>query len=207
MRRAIGSRYPAGMTFWKRFRPTPATPELSVLMVCMGNICRSPLAEAVLRDKLLRAGLGQRVRVDSAGTHSDRGSPPDPRAIKAGAVRGLDLSGLRSRRIEAADFERFDLLLAMDEDNLATLQDLCPAPLHSRVQLLLTASPRSDGKREVPDPYYGSTEGFEHVLDLMAPAIAAISLRLQRQLASPTAGHAQTVPGELATRERVPNLD
>lgn len=168
--------------FWKR-KP-PAAFELSVLMVCMGNLCRSPTAEAVLRSKLQRAGLGDRVRVDSAGTHSDKGTPADPRAVAAGAKRGHDLSRTRTRRVDPADFEQFDLVLAMDEQNLANLQSASPEPQRDRIQLLLDMVPNLEGVREVPDPYYGAPAGFERVLDLIEPACDALVGKLRERLAT-----------------------
>ncbi len=133
-------------------------------MVCLGNICRSPTAEAVLRAKLDAAGLGQRVAVDSAGTGDWHvGSPPDARSQRHAAKRGYDLSSLRGRQVAEADFHRFDLILAMDEDNLADLQRLAPEG-SSRAEVRLFAS------IEVPDPYTGGAAGFEQVLDLVEAA-------------------------------------
>ncbi len=135
--------------------------ELRVLMVCLGNICRSPTAEAVLRAKLEASGLAERVVVDSAGTGDWHiGNPPDPRSQRHAAKRGYDLSALRGRQVGEADFRRFDLILAMDEDNLADLQRLAPASAH-RAELCLFA------QVEVPDPYMGGAAGFERVLDLV----------------------------------------
>ena len=176
---------------WFRRRP-PA--RLQVLMVCMGNICRSPIAEAVLRSKLDQAGLGGDVAVDSAGTHGfHRGSAPDPRGVAQAARRGYQVAGLKSRPVEAADFERFDLVLAMDRSNLATLQERCPPAQHHRLHLLLPFAdaerPAGPGKAaatdEVPDPYYGSLAGFEVVLDLIEPACDGVVQALQRRLAEP----------------------
>jgi protein-tyrosine phosphatase len=157
-------------------------PHLSVLMVCMGNICRSPTAEGVLRQRLQAAGLADRVSVDSAGTHGYHvGDPPDERAQKHALRRGVDLSRQRARRVRDADFLRFDLLLAMDDDNLAALQRICPAGLEDRVRLLLSFAP--DGPiREVPDPYYGGAGGFEQVLDLVELACDGLVAELRRRL-------------------------
>ena len=141
-----------------------------VLMVCMGNICRSPTAEAVLRAQAALRGLAPRVEVDSAGTHGwHAGEPPDARAQSHGAKRGYDLAPLRARRVQAADFERFDLILAMDRDNLANLLDLRPAGAETRVELLMRYA-RRHAVDEVPDPYYGPAAGFERVLDLIEDA-------------------------------------
>ena len=137
---------------------------MKVLMVCLGNICRSPTAEAVLRAKLEAAGLAHRVAVDSAGTGDWHiGSPPDARSQRHAAKRGYDLSALRGRQVAEADFHRFDLILAMDEDNLAELQRLAPESA-SRAELRLFADV------EVPDPYVGGPAGFEQVLDLVEVA-------------------------------------
>jgi len=147
-----------------------ASSPIRVLMVCLGNICRSPTAEAMLRRKLHEAGLDERVVVDSAGTadyHVD--SPPDRRAISHGERRGLRMQHLRGRQVERADFDRFDWILAMDEDNLADLKRLRPAGSRARVALLMSFAPGA-GSREVPDPYHGGADGFEHVLDLTSAA-------------------------------------
>ena len=133
----------------------------------MGNICRSPTAEAVFKHVVNEAGLSARIRSDSAGTHAYHiGDPPDARAQRHAAKRGYDLSALRARRVEAADFERFDYVLAMDETNLTALRRLCPAQYRERVKLFLEFAPEA-GRRDVPDPYYGGAQGFEDVLDLV----------------------------------------
>jgi protein-tyrosine phosphatase len=170
------------MAFWNRFRASSANFESGVLMVCTANICRSPLAAAALHQRLVRAGLDRRVCIESAGTHADRGAPPDPRAVAAGRRRGLDLAKSRSKRVDDADFERFEWVLAMDQDNLGHLAERCPEPFRARVGLLLDVAPRDDGEREVPDPYFGSPAGFERVLDLIEPACDALLLRLQQRL-------------------------
>jgi protein-tyrosine phosphatase len=147
-----------------------ATRPIRVLMVCLGNICRSPTAEAMLRKKAHEAGLDDRLEVDSAGTadyHVD--SPPDRRAVAHGERRGLRMQQLRGRQVSREDFERFDHILAMDEDNLANLLRIRPRGSHAKVALLLSFAPEA-GAREVPDPYYGGAEGFERVLDLTAAA-------------------------------------
>lgn len=137
---------------------------MRVLMVCLGNICRSPTAEAVLRAKLEAAGLAQRVEVDSAGTGSwHLGDPPDPRSQRHAARRGYDLSALRARCIAEDDFHRFDLILAMDHNNLADLRRLAPEGGHG-------AELRLFAPIEVPDPYSGGAAGFERVLDLVETA-------------------------------------
>ena len=149
----------------------PTAPnKIRVLMVCLGNICRSPTAEAMLRRKAHEAGLDGRIEVDSAGTadyHVD--SPPDRRAIAHGERRGLEMRHLRGRQVSREDFDRFDHVLAMDEDNLMNLRRLRPPGSHAKLALLLSYAPEA-GALEVPDPYYGGPEGFETVLDLAAAA-------------------------------------
>ncbi len=143
---------------------------IAVLMICMGNICRSPTAEGVLRAKLAAAGLADRVRVDSAGTHAYHvGEPPDGRAQAHAARRGYDLSALRARAVDAGDYQRFDLLLAMDWDNLALLQDDCPPGSERKLRRLMEFAPGGAGE-VVPDPYYGDSQGFEDVLDRVEAA-------------------------------------
>jgi protein-tyrosine phosphatase len=147
-----------------------------VLMVCLGNICRSPTAEAVLRHKLQVAGLAGRVEVDSAGTGSWHiGSPPDARSQRHAARRGYDLSALRARQVSEDDFHRFDLILAMDHDNLADLQRLAPDG-SARAEVRLFA------EVEVPDPYTGGPDGFERVLDLVESCSQAWVENLSRRL-------------------------
>jgi protein-tyrosine phosphatase len=151
------------------------TVRLRLLMVCLGNICRSPTAEAVLRQKLAAAGLGEQVAVDSAGTGGWHvGDPPDARSQRHAASRGYDLSTLRARRVAEADFERFDLILAMDENNLADLQRLRPP--HGRAELRLFAG------QPLPDPYGGGAAEFEQVLDLIEAAGDALTRELALRL-------------------------
>jgi low molecular weight protein-tyrosine phosphatase len=141
-----------------------------VLMVCMGNICRSPTAEAVLREKLRTAGLADRIEVDSAGTHDwHAGAPPDPRSVAHARRRGYDLSALRSRPVRSSDFEQFDLILAMDWDNLEHLASLCPAPHRAKLGRLTEHCQRL-ASPVVPDPYAGPANGFERVVDLVEDA-------------------------------------
>ena len=141
-----------------------------VLFVCLGNICRSPTAEAVFRDLQAREAPGLGVEADSAGTEGyHTGSEPDERSIAAAARRGIDLRGLRARTVTPDDFERFDLLLAMDQQNYRRLLQIAPPGRRDRVRLFLEYAPGL-GRREVPDPYSGGAEGFEEVLDLVEAA-------------------------------------
>ncbi len=157
-----------------------------VLFVCMGNICRSPTAEGVFR-KLVAAQLPDLViDVDSAGTHAYHvGEAPDTRARSAAAGRGVDLGSIRARRVSPEDFERFDLVLAMDRLNHVTLLDICPAELHERVRLFLEFAPQL-GRSDVPDPYYGGANGFEHVLDLVEEASNGLIEHIRREVATTT---------------------
>ena len=153
-----------------------------ILFVCMGNICRSPTADGVFRQKVAEQGLGQQVRVDSAGTHNYHpGNPPDSRAQAAAKRRGYDLSSLRARQINAADYTSFDLILVMDQDNLAVLQDDCPSEQQHKLRLL-TEFCQVRKASVVPDPYYGGADGFEHVLDLVEDACEGLLVHVRRQL-------------------------
>ena len=145
--------------------------KIKVLFCCMGNICRSPTAEGVFLSLLEKRGLSQRVEVDSAGTHGHyhAGEQPDRRAREAASGKGVDLSGLRARRVHAKDFERFDYVLAMDIDNYNGLIDICPEGFDDRVRLFMDFAPEL-GIREVPDPYYGGPAGFEHVYQMVEQA-------------------------------------
>jgi len=141
-----------------------------ILMVCLGNICRSPTAEVVLRSRAAKRGVLDRVLVDSAGTGDwHAGSPPDRRAIAHAAKRGYDLTPLRARQVTAEDFERFDWILAMDQSVLRELKTLQPAAFAGRIGRFLDFAPHT-GLRDVPDPYYGGAVQFERVLDLVEHA-------------------------------------
>lgn len=156
--------------------------ELSVLFVCLGNICRSPTAEGVFRRLAQEAGLDGRIHIDSAGTGGYHiGAPPDARAMAAARARGVDLSGIRARKVTIEDFEAFDLILAMDEDNLLELREIAPEQTRARLALLLDYAPGQTG-RAVPDPYYGGKNGFERVLDLVNEACAGLVGELRRRI-------------------------
>lgn len=157
-----------------------------VLFVCMGNICRSPTARGALV-KVLREQLPDLVvEVDCAGTHAYHvGEPPDPRAQRAATRRGIDLSDFRARRVDPSDFERFDLVLAMDKLNRTVLEDMAPPELHGRIRLLLEFAPGL-GREEVPDPYYGGGNGFEIVLDLVERAATGLVEHIRIAARAPT---------------------
>jgi protein-tyrosine phosphatase len=143
---------------------------MRILFVCLGNICRSPTAEAVVRTLAARELPELGLEVDSAGTAGYHiGEPPDPRMRAAAARRGYDLTALRARIVEPRDFTRFDLILAMDRENLAVLRRRAPEETRERVRLFLEFAPQGE-LREVPDPYYGGPNGFEEVLDLVEAA-------------------------------------
>ncbi len=144
--------------------------KIRVLFVCMGNICRSPTAHGIFRRLVEEAGLEGLVEIDSAGTHAYHvGKAPDPRAQQTARGRGLELSDLRARQIRPEDFERFDYILAMDEDNHYSLSLICPAEHQQKLRLLMEYAPHW-GEREVPDPYYGGAQGFERVFDMVEAA-------------------------------------
>jgi len=154
--------------------------EVSVLMVCMGNICRSPLAEGWLSHRLAYRPQGPKVHVDSAGTHGyHAGSAPDPRAQAAAARRGFHIGHLGARQVVAEDVERFDLVLAMDSDNLEYLQALASGNQADKIRLFLDFAPNA-GSRNVPDPYYGGDTGFERVLDLVEQAVDGLLPELEK---------------------------
>ena len=153
---------------------------MRVLFVCMGNICRSPTAEGVFLKALEDYAPDLDVDVDSAGTHSYHvGHAPDRRAQNAAQARGVDLSTLRARLVIEEDFSHFDLVLAMDDDNISELHELCPVEYRSRVRLLMDFAP-ADTQAFVPDPYYGGGNGFEKVLDLVEIAALGLIEELRR---------------------------
>jgi low molecular weight protein-tyrosine phosphatase len=150
----------------------------SVLFVCLGNICRSPTAEGVLRGIAAREFSGLKLVVDSAGTANYHvGEPPDRRTVAAARRRGYDLGGLRARQVLREDFTRFDFVLAMDRANLSELTRLRPERAAARLALFLEYAPEA-GELEVPDPYYGGVEDFERVLDLCEVAARGLLTHL-----------------------------
>ena len=151
-----------------------------ILFVCTGNICRSPTAEGVVKIIIKNNGMDSLIKVDSAGTHGYHiGEPPDPRTCEAALRRGIDLSGYRARKVVPEDFERFDLLLAMDRDNLALLQRGARPEYQAKLGLFMNYASRFDAE-EVPDPYYGGEQGFELVLDMIEDAGQGLIRALQR---------------------------
>jgi protein-tyrosine phosphatase len=155
---------------------------IRVLFICMGNICRSPSAEAVFKHYVAQAGLQDVIYSDSAGTHDYHiGEPPDARARAAAQRRGYDLESLRARHMSARDFATFDLVLAMDEHNLNALQRDCPPEHRHKLRLFLEFGSKLD-VREVPDPYYGGPQGFESVLDLVEDAAQGLLRHIRTQL-------------------------
>ena len=158
---------------------------MHIVFVCMGNICRSPTAHGVFRHRLIAAGLADRVTVDSAGTHAYHvGEPPDPRSLQHAARRGIDLSDLRARHLDDADFARADLLLVMDWDNLALVEAVCPDPRwRPRIRRLTEFCRRTDAAI-VPDPYLGGAAGFEQVLDLVEDACDGLLDHVRHRLAA-----------------------
>lgn len=145
-----------------------------VLMVCMGNICRSPMAEGMLRKAVQEAGLAHEILIDSAGTHSYHiGDPPDPRAQQAARQRGADISRLRGRKVADTDFADFDYILVMDGDNHRQLIERAPSQYHGKIRRLLSFS-RKYPNLDVVDPYYGGAQGFEENLDMIEDAVQGL---------------------------------
>jgi protein-tyrosine phosphatase len=152
---------------------------VKVLFVCLGNICRSPTAEGVFRDLVGKTAPDLQVHIDSAGTAGYHiGAAPDARSQSAALRRGIDISDLRARQISRGDFTAFDLILAMDGDNLRDLEAKCPSHAHARLRLFLDYAPQT-GRTEIPDPYYGGAADFELVLDLCAAAARGLIVELQ----------------------------
>lgn len=145
--------------------------KVSVLFVCMGNICRSPTAHGVFRKMVEDEGLTDKIGVDSAGTHSYHvGNPPDERSQRTALTRGLDMSDLRARKAKEQDFDQFDLVLAMDRDNYAILESYTSSETASKLKLFMEFGSDQWRTNEVPDPYYGGANGFETVFDMVEDA-------------------------------------
>ncbi len=153
---------------------------VSVLFVCLGNICRSPTAQGVFEQLVQLQGLADRILIDSAGTHAYHvGKQPDSRAQAAARVRGMDLSGQRARQVARGDFSQFDYILAMDHDNLEDLQRLAGGKTGENVRLFMSFASRWQAD-EVPDPYYGGDNGFERVLDMVEDAAEGLLEHIRR---------------------------
>jgi len=178
----------------------PVLRPIRILFVCLGNICRSPTAEGVMRALVREAGLEESIELDSAGTGGWHvGSPPDERATETALARGIALEG-SARQVRREDFEDFDLILAMDQANLAELGRLAPdGQARSRVRLLREFDPASSApvasrrpteELEVPDPYYDSSRGFEDVLDIVQAACVGLLEELREQLEQARGGAA-----------------
>ena len=165
-------------------------PVFSVLFVCMGNLCRSPTAQGVFRQRVASAGLARQVRIASVGTHAALGERADPRAQACARQHGYDLSDLRSRPLVTGDCETFDLLLAMDAHNLGHLRRFCPPAQQQRVRRLTEFCLRAEHTEhrehaaalDVPDPYYGNAQGFAQVLALIEDACDGLLIYVQQQL-------------------------
>ena len=152
---------------------------IGILMVCLGNICRSPMAEGVLRQQLEAAGLGSRVRVDSAATGTSHlGHPPDERAIACAARNGVDISAQRARRLLAEDFDEFDVILCADRTILHDARIRKPRTAHAQVELMLEWS--GAGRKDVPDPYYGSQRDFDQAFKLVEKVAAGVVERVRQ---------------------------
>jgi protein-tyrosine phosphatase len=154
---------------------------VKILFVCLGNICRSPTAEVVVRTIASREAPELDLEVDSAGTAGYHvGEPPDPRTREAAARRGYDLTALRARVVEPADFERFDLILALDREILRVLRRRAASTWQARLRLFMEFAPEA-GPEDVPDPYYGGPNGFEEVLDLVEAAARGLLKHLRER--------------------------
>ena len=159
-------------------RHAGVSPAKRLLFVCTGNICRSPLAEAIFRHQAEQAGRGSDFEVDSAGTHGyHEGEPADPRARRVGAARGVAVTSI-AREVRDSDFKRFDLILALDRGHLRDLQRRCPAPLRDKIRLMRDFGDPPGG--DVPDPYYSGEEAFEEVFDLLDGCCRGLLAELTR---------------------------
>lgn len=163
----------------------------NVLFVCMGNICRSPSAEGIFIQQMQDSAFRAQISTDSSGTHGYHiDHPPDPRAITTAAANGVDIAQLRARKVRPSDFDEFDLIIAMDNDNLAILESLQPAGSRAQLKLMLDYLPKNSPglsarqllETEVPDPYYGDMRDFEYMFELLAPASAGLLKAIEQQL-------------------------
>jgi protein-tyrosine phosphatase len=155
---------------------------VKVLFVCMGNICRSPTAHGVFRHLVKVSGLTHQIEIDSAGTHAYHiGNPPDERSAQTAKKRGIDLSDLRARKVDLGDLYQYDYVLAMDKRNQEILLDMAPSDVKHKIRLFLEFAPQW-GKQEVPDPYYGGEDGFEHVFDLVQAASEGLLIDIRQRL-------------------------
>ena len=177
---------------------------IKVLFVCMGNICRSPTAEGVFRKKLRERRLDGRVEVDSAGTHAYHvGEAPDQRTQRAAASRGYDLSNMRARKVAPQDLDYFDMILAMDRNNLEVLKRICPPEKYGRLGLFMSYSGNFEDD-EVPDPYYGLGHGFDLVLDMIEDATQGVIEVIQQRLAPAAAKPEPLLLGDLSSSVQIP---
>lgn len=172
---------------------------MKILFVCMGNICRSPTAEGVFRELASESPLAGSLEIDSAGTIGiHAGHPSDPRSIEHAALRDIDLRNLRARKVIAADFEQFDHVIAMDEQNVKSLKSICPARHLGKIKLLLGFADACK-LREVPDPYYGAGGDFELVLDVIeegSRGLVNYLVNQQRAITAEPAESAHSVKGQ-----------
>lgn len=153
----------------------------SVLFICMGNICRSPTAEGIFRHLIREKNIVEQFELDSAGTHAYHiGTKPDSRAQATAESRGIDLSDLRGRKVTVSDFDKFDYVLAMDKDNYSMLKELCPSAKRQNLKLFLDFA-EDLSFNEVPDPYYGGTDGFEKVFDMLENASLGLLEHIQNK--------------------------
>lgn len=168
-----------------------AKPEKSILFVCLGNICRSPLAEGVFAAVLEERGLISRFQLDSAGTGGwHAGSAPDPRSVAIAANHGIDISRQKARKVTSDDFSRFDLILGMDYSNVEELRRIAPVAARERIHLFLEFA--HGNARDVPDPYYGGPDGFASVYRMIREASDRLVTRLAERMSLPKSGHASS---------------